>query len=275
MRDFEASLQGVRIAVPESRQLNTLVQLLERRGASVFQIPLVAIYDAPDPVPVLEWMHRFISAPPALFVVFTGEGMKRLLSLAERHVLKSEFISTLQATEILSRGPKPERVLREIGLKSTHTAKAPTTDGVILTLERMDLTDKSVAVQLYGEEPNQKLMTFLANKQARVDSVAPYIYADDSKTSRVVSFIQQLGNHEIDIITFTSQPQFRRLKQVAKKHGLETELQTGMNKCCIAAVGPVVRDQLVSEGYEVSIMPDRAFFMKPLVTEIMRYFEKA
>lgn len=268
------SLQGIRVAVPESRQLDTLVQLLQRRGATVIKTPLVAIHDAPDEAPVLAWIRRFIDKPPEIFIILTGEGLRRLLGLAERYGIRKVFEAALSNTRLLCRGPKPERVLREIGLKTSDKALEPTTDGVIKTLETMEIEGQVVAVQLYGEDPNHKLMEYLVGRQVQVDSVAPYVYADDSDTSRVVSLIKSLSFKEVDVIAFTSKPQLRRLKQVAKKHDLEDQLKTGLGSCCIAAVGPVIKDQLEAEGYEVTIMPDRAFFMKPLVTEIMRYYNK-
>lgn len=274
MSDMTESLQGIRVAVPESRQLDTLVQLLQRRGATVIKTPLVAIHDAPDAAPVLAWIRRFIEKPPEIFIVLTGEGLRRLLGLAEKNDIREAFEGALSEARLLCRGPKPERVLREIGLKASDKALEPTTDGVIKSLEAMEISGQAVAVQLYGEDPNQKLMEYLAGRQVIVDSVAPYVYADNSETSRVVSLINSLWNKEVDVIAFTSKAQLRRLKQVARKHDLEDQLKKGLGYCCIAAVGPVIKDELEAEGYEVAIMPDRAFFMKPLVTEIMRYFNK-
>src|SRR6185437_15401136 len=49
---------GRTIAVPESREIEVFAALLERRGAHVIRCPLVAIRDAPDPAPVLEWSRR-------------------------------------------------------------------------------------------------------------------------------------------------------------------------------------------------------------------------
>ena len=274
MSDLAESLQGIRVAVPESRQLDTLAQLLQRRGATVIKTPLVAIHDAPDAALVLAWIRRFIEEPPGIFIILTGEGLRRLLGLAEINDLREAFEVALGKSRLLCRGPKPERVLREIGLKASDKALEPTTDGVIGALETMELAGQAVAVQLYGEDPNQKLMEYLAGRQVPVDSVAPYVYADDSETSRVVSLIKSLSNEEVDVIAFTSKPQLRRLIQVAKKHDLEEQLKTGLKNCCIAAVGPVVKNQLEAEGYEVAIMPDRTYFMKPLVTEIMHYYNK-
>ena len=80
-------LEGKVVAVPETRQLGILVNLLNNRGARVMEIPLVAILDAPDPAPILAWIARFVRKPPDLFVLLTGEGLKRLLELTSRHAL--------------------------------------------------------------------------------------------------------------------------------------------------------------------------------------------
>lgn len=272
MTERHSPLDGIHVAVPESRQLDTMVQLLERRGARVFRVPLVAIHDAPDPVPVAAWIRRFCENPPDLFIILTGEGVRRLLALAEKHALKDALVTALSRTRLLCRGPKPERALREVGLKGDIQASAPTTEGVITTLEGMPIAGQRVAVQLYGEDPNTRLMDYLAARDAVTDTVAPYIYADAAEESRVLELIQALEAGELQVIAFTSKPQIKRLLQVARKQGREDALMAALGNCCVAAVGPVVREQLLASGIKTDIMPGQAFFMKPLVTEIMRYF---
>ena len=267
-------LGNLRIAVPESRQLDTMAQLLEKRGAQVLRIPLIAIHDAPDEGPVLSWIEQFIDSPPDLFIILTGEGVRRLLALAERHALNAALVDALSQTSLLSRGPKPARALREIGIKNAVQANSPTTDGVIDSLTTMDLKGRRVAVQLYGEDPNVKLVNYLASRQGRVETVSPYVYADESDEKRVLALIRALIENALDVIAFTSQPQFRRLQIVAKRHGLLDEMIKSLNQCCVAAIGPVVKGQLEESGIKVDIMPEQAFFMKPLVTEIMRYFQQ-
>jgi len=272
MTALSSKLIGKCIAVPESRQLDIMAKLLERRGAVVFRAPLVAIHDAPDPGPVLDWIRQFISNPPNLLIIFTGEGVRRLLALADRNDLHQSLVESLGKTTLLCRGPKPGRALREIGLKEGLRASSPTTDGVIDSLKALEIDGEKVAVQLYGVDPNRLLMDYLATRQVCVSPVAPYIYADDVEESKVLELIALLAKNEIDAITFTSQPQFRRLNQVAKKHALSEDLHEGLQNCCVAAIGPVVREQLQQNGVSVDIMPAKAFFMKPLVTEILRYF---
>lgn len=267
------ALQGKRIAVPESRQLGILVDLLRNRGAEVLELPLVAILDAPEPAPVLAWIERFVRQPPDLLILLTGEGLKRLLDLAGRHELQSAFSAALATTAILCRGPKPERVLRTLGLHAAIQPDEATTPGVIAALAAHELSGKRVAVQLYGEEPNLLLVNFLRDKGASVDTVAPYVYASQEDEAKVADFIRRLQAGEVDAVAFTSQPQYRRLLAVARARQLEPALRAGLQRTLLAAVGPVVAQQLREAGFDVAVMPDRSWFMKPLVSALLRHFE--
>ncbi len=268
---LEQSLQGRKVALPENRRLSVLAELLRRRGAEVLEVPMVAILDAPDPEPVAEWLKDFIADPPELFIILTGEGLRRLLSLAAKRQLRTAFVTALARVTKLCRGPKPVNALREVGLKAELQAEFPTTEGVIASLGKMALENRRVAVQLYGEEPNVKLTDYLRSRGADVCTVAPYIYAGQSDAGRVLALIKSMAVGGIDVIAFTSKPQFSRLQSVAKQYGCEQELLAGLAATQVATVGPVVRDQLLAAGVRVDIMPERTFFMKPMVSAIAKY----
>ena len=51
------------------------------------------------------------------------------------------------------------------------------------------------------------------------------------------------------------------------------QLNKGLRATTLAVVGPVVKQQLEAAGYKVAIMPERVYFMKPLVAAVERYFE--
>src|SRR5688500_16601746 len=115
----EQTLTGRTIAVPESRELDVFSSMLERRGASVIRCPLVAILDAPDPQPVLDWIRRFNAASFDDLILLTGEGLRRLLSCIDQHEpqLRDGFVIELARVRKITRGPKPAKALRELGLK--------------------------------------------------------------------------------------------------------------------------------------------------------------
>jgi uroporphyrinogen-III synthase len=80
--------------------------------------------------------------------------------------------------------------------------------------------------------------------------------------------IEQLSAGGVDAIAFTSQPQVRRLFDVARAGGQESQLRRGFEQTTVAAVGPVVADLLRATGVRVDLMPADSFFLKPLVNEL-------
>jgi uroporphyrinogen-III synthase len=264
----EKSLTHRVIAVPETRQLDVLANLLLARGANVVRCPLVAIKDSPDTAGVSEWLRRQIAIPPSLFVFYTGEGIERLLGFAERSGLREEFLAVLGTTRKLCRGPKPKRALRRLELDAELDAREPTTTGVIATLATLDLGGQRIAVQLYGGKAIPELARYFAAHGAQVDWVAPYVYASESEDARVLELIGILERGSIDAIAFTSQSQVERLVELARKHDLGRALTVGLRKTFVAAVGPIVADALRAAGFAVDAMPSESYFMKPLVTTL-------
>lgn len=266
----ELALAGQVVAVPESRQLDILAQLLIKRGAQVRRVPLVSILDAPDAAPVQRWLQDFVREVPDFFILLTGEGLRRLLGFAQRHNIEEEFIGALGRVHKVCRGPKPGRVLKELGLQPERLGKAPTTAGIIAALDELDLEGKRVAVQLYGEEPNLLLMDYLAQRGAKAMPVAPYVYAPRSDEGKVLALIEELAQGKITMMTFTSQPQYSRLAAVAKRHGCEAQLREGLARVHVAAIGPIVAEQLKKAGVQIAVMPESAFYMKPMVTALSK-----
>ncbi len=262
----EATLSGRVIAIPETRELDVFAAMLERRGATVLRCPLVAILDAPDPAPVLEWIRQFNAGGCDDLILLTGEGLRRLLACIDRHApeLRAPFVERLAAVRKITRGPKPARALRELGLKPEIAADVPTTAGVIAALTPFDLTGRRVGVQLYGTEPNLPLMEFLQQAGAVPLTVAPYVYADKSADEAVRALLDQLAAGVVDAIAFTSTPQVTRLFAVADA----ATVQAALSKTLVAAVGPVVAETLASRGIQAQITPTESFFLKPLTTAL-------
>ena len=171
--EIMGALSGRTIALPESRELDRLAQLMTEEGATTLRCPLIAIKDAPDPRPIEVWL-RALSAGGMDDVIFlTGEGLRRLLAVADRIGLRAETVAALAAARKITRGPKPARALKEIGLSSDLPAAVPTSAGVIDELRALDLKGRRVGVQLYGEGPNRPLVEFLDGAGAQVMIVAP------------------------------------------------------------------------------------------------------
>src|SRR5262249_7082802 len=187
------ALTGRTIAVPETRELDVLAQMLERNGARVERCPLVSIRDVPDDAPVVAWLRRFADDPPDDLILLTGEGLGRLVGVAGRHGLEDAFRAALAKARKITRGPKPVRRLRMLGLNSDLSAEPPTTEGIIALLSRHDLAGRRVAIQLYPDYPHPELMDFLRGAGARPDPVLPYVYGSEAEDRRVIEIIDAMA----------------------------------------------------------------------------------
>jgi uroporphyrinogen-III synthase len=261
-------LEGCRIVVPESRELDLFATMLEAQGATTLRCPMVAILDLEDPAAALDWLRRLAGGGFDDLVLLTGEGLRRLLGIARRAGIDASVIAALGRLRTVVRGPKPVRALREIGLAPGLAAQAPTTEGVIATLTGEKLAGRRVGVQLYPGNPNDLLLDFLRGAGAIPDPVLPYRYASDAETGKVREIIAAMAAGSVDLIAFTSSPQLRRLADVARESHLEDALTQGLARTKIAAVGPVVAEAITALGGTVAIMPEGNFHMKPLVNAI-------
>ena len=266
-------LAGKRIAILEHRELDRLGGMLEAQGALTLRCPLVAIADAPDPVPVLAWLSRFIDAPPDDLILMTGEGLRRLRGFAERAGLSSAFRAALGEVRTITRGPKPARALREIGLTPGLRAELPTSEGVATVLAQWAapapdaLRGRRVAVQLYPDAP-ATLVDFLTGAGASPDPVWPYAYLPAVGDAEVLRLIEEMAAGRVDAVAFTSAAQIVQLFEMARAAKAEPQLHAALGRTAIAAIGPVVAADLQRRGLNVAIMPHDTFFMKPLVTAI-------
>ena len=71
-----SSLSGRTIALPETRELDRLAQLITEEGATTLRCPLIAIKDAPDPGPVEAWLRALAGGGMDDVIFLTGEGLR-------------------------------------------------------------------------------------------------------------------------------------------------------------------------------------------------------
>jgi uroporphyrinogen-III synthase len=262
-------LEGRRIAVPESRELDLFTRMLERDGAAAVRCPLVSIHDVEDAGPVEAWLRRLAEGEHDIVVLYTGEGLSRLLGFARRSGIEAEVVSGLARARKIARGPKPAKILRSVGLAPDVMAEEPTTAGLIATLSGLGLEGKRIGVQLYpgGEEA---LAQGLRSAGGQWDPVLCYRYASDQEDEQVLHFIDELASGAIDLIAFTSTAQVRRLQDVARRFEREGALDDAMRRTLIAAVGPVTAQAVEKAGWPVAAMPQDSFHLKPLVAAFGR-----
>jgi len=260
-------LEGYRILILETREEAQFSRLLQEQGAHVLQCPMFTIRDAPDPAPVEAWIGLFIAKPFDDLVLMTGEGLRRIMKVAQRIGADQDLIAAIGKAKRYARGPKPVRALREIGLEATMQTETPTSEGVAAMLAQQDLTGHRVGLQLYPDKDHAKLIGAITSLGAQVETVLPYIYDDEAADTNIVAAIEEMAQRRVDAIALTSSGQVRRLVDVARAHNCEDKLRDGLAQTPIASVGPVVSDELKAFGLRTDIYPaNESFFMKPLIS---------
>ena len=228
---------------------------------------MFTIHDAPDPAPVEAWIRSAIDEPFDDLVLMTGEGLRRIMKLARARGLDTALVAALAKARKFTRGPKPGKALREIGLEAQQTTEKPTTEGVIEMLGRLDLRGHRLGLQLYPDKDHSALTGALAAQGAAVDSVLPYVYDSKAADANIVAAIDDMAEGRIDSIALTNLGQVRRLIEAAKAHGSEPRLRSGLERTLIASVGPAVSGELAAHGLRTDVSPaDEAYFMRPLIS---------
>src|SRR5450631_4190203 len=269
-------LNGYRILILETREEAQFSRLLAEQGADVLQCPMFTIHDAPDPAPIEAWIRRFIAKPFDDLVLMTGEGLRRLMKVARRIGVETEFVAAVASARKFARGPKPGKALREIGLEPQMMTEKPTSEGIAEMLSRIDLRGHRVGLLLYPDKDHGALIGAITAEGAEVDTVLPYVYDAQAADANIVTAIDEMAAGHIDAIALTSSGQVRRLIEVAQAHGCEDRLRDGLQQTPIASVGPVVSNELKSQGLRTDIYPaNDAYFMKPLISAMAAALAKA
>jgi uroporphyrinogen-III synthase len=232
-------LLGRRIAIPEHRDLERLVLLLERQGATVVSYTLTTTRDAPDPVPVLAWLRGLMAGVFDDVIFLTGEGVARLVDLSERAGLKGDVLAALGRVYKIARGPKPARVLSGLGLPADLGSPAPSMRAFVEMLRERPFGDRRVGLQLFGEDPADELVAVLEAKGALLRSVAPYRYApvcDDD----VTALTDELARGELHGIGFAVPGEVDQLFAAARRRGREDSLRDVLARVHVSALSPAV-----------------------------------
>lgn len=259
-------LDGIRVAITENRYPDQLTQLLERQGATVLPCPLLKETPIEDATGARRFLSICESTAPDYIVFYTGVGVDLLF----RAVNKPEAIARAR---IVARGPKVVNALKRAGVQVDLIAESATTEGIIRTLSREDLKDKTILVQLYGQETPDILAT-LQKRGATVIGVSIYSYTQASDAAAIESLVRKVVAREIDAITFTSATQvpflFRAADAIVDPSLFRQRLRKDV---VVVSVGEVTSRALRDAGVEPHVEPEESK-MGPMVKALSDFFEK-
>lgn len=242
------------IAILESRAAEQMADLVRKYGGTPFSAPALAEEPDVEPEHIRELIGEWATNPPDIFVFQTGVGTKALFATTDSLGLTDSLLRLLASKWVVVRGPKPTAVLRSRSVRIDRSAADPfTTNEVLLELDA-SLAGKRVVVQRYGAT-NRDLQQALEARGAVVIEIKTYRWSLPADTAPLVKLIDGLEQNRLDMAAFTSASQVHNLFAVARQHGREEALKSGLNRTLIASIGPVCSAALREFGVRIDVEP--------------------
>jgi len=246
-----ADLQQRVVAFLEGRRAPELSDLIRRHNGVPLAAPCLREVHSPESPVLQQSIARVLQSSPDFVIFTTGVGTSTVFEAAQHMRREHDLLWALEGTTVIARGPKPAAVLRKLGVRIDMIAPPPnTTAEVLALLEHVDLTGKTVVVQLYGE-PNPPLTESLKSRGAAVLELAPYVWDRPVDPQPILRLLDALDHHSVDALLVTSQAQVGNLFDVAHAAGRAANL----HGVAIGAQGPVAEAALQRRGLHAAFVP--------------------
>lgn len=260
---FESKpLFGKRIVVTRSRaQASTLSHGLRELGAEVLEFPTVKIVPPDDFRPLdvsIDHMDTYD------WIVFTSvNGVNALLN---RTLERGKDVRDLKGPKICAIGPATRQGIESLLLKVDLQPEKFVAEEIVERLSRTDNLDRKMILLPRADQARSYLPHALRNHGARVDDVVAYKTVQESGQKEEV--LEQLRDHQIDWITFTSSSTVRNFHQIVGQDNfarLKGRFKT-------ATIGPVTSETLREFGAEPTVEAEE-YTVPGLVKAIAAYHE--
>lgn len=256
-----SGFNGAGVVSFESRMDEETARLIERHGGRPISAPSMQEVPLSDHEDVFAFADALFADEVDVMIFNTGVGTRMLLETLETRFERSRIREALSALQVVARGPKPTRVLKENAIPITLNASEPNTwQEIIAVLDEHDaevpVNGRRVAVQEYGR-PNEKLNDALRERGARLLRVPIYRWALPDDREPLKNGIQALIDGDAQVALFTSRTQVDHVMRMAVQEENEDALRSGLDRAMVASVGPVCSSGLEEHGIPVDFEPDR------------------
>ena len=245
---------GLRVLSLESRRAKEIEALIRREGGDPFVAPSVQERALDDHSDAIRFVERLEAGEFDMVIVMTGTGLAFLRDQVVAHSSAARLGAALGRVTIVSRGPKPLPILRELGARAQIVVPEPNTWKEIVEAVAAR-TERRIAVQEYGR-PNLEMNAALAKLDASVTPIVLYRWELPADVEPLRIAVRQLAGRQFDVILFTSSIQLDHLMMIANSLGLEPQVTTALRKyTAVASVGPVMTASLEAAGLPVELIP--------------------
>ena len=233
-----------------------MTQLILRAGGVPRVSPSMREISLDSDRNLVDFANHLMTGQIDVAIFLTGVGTRMLMECIERHVPSERFRDSLRDVPTIARGPKPLKVLREMGIPPTFCAPEPNTWREILAVldTHLPIANRTVAVQEYGM-PNTSLIAGLEARGASVESIKVYRWGLPQQTDALQENIRRIVRGEIDVVLFTAAQQVVHLMKMAQELDLQSDLLRGLQQTVVASIGPTTSEMLRFHDIAVDFVP--------------------
>jgi uroporphyrinogen-III synthase len=258
----------------ESRKADATVKLLHQQNLKAISAPSMQEVPLEDHYDVFTFADQLFAGDVDILLCMTGVGTDMLVKTMKTRYDWEKIHDALSKITVVSRGPKPAKVLRRLKIPIDIKVPEPNTWKELLevldqTPETADLAGKKVAIQEYGET-NERLNEELRKRGAELVQTSIYRWALPDDLEPLKEGIRALINGEVDAVLFTSKTQVHHVMKVADIIASKEKLQEALQNVMVASIGPVCSKGLQEYGIEPDFEPSRpklGVFVKELADQ--------
>ena len=256
-------LLGKRIVVTRARQqASDLVQLLSEMGAECLEYPTIQIMWPKDPRPLKQAVENLTAYDWLVFTSVNG-----VIYFFEHLFAAGKDVRALGRMQTAAIGPATAERLLSFGLTSDIVPETYRAESVVKAFEKVKLNGKKILLPR-AREARPILPQELTKMGATVDEIPAYetLIAGENKDE----LVQNLKDHRIDLITFTSSSTVKNFKAILPTKSFSEMIQGPT----IASIGPITTETAKELGFDVHITAE-TYTIPGLVEAILKYYQKS
>lgn len=250
-------LEGIKILVtrPEEQAIS-FVQLLERKGAEVFRLPLIELMPSDNHLEKQEVLKNLHEVD---WLIFTSvNAVKFFFDAAEKYNTQFYFLPDLRIATV---GEKTKKAIEELGFRTNFVPNNFSAD--LLVKQIPDISDKNILIPR-SEKADDTYVHELEKRGAKVRTVVFY------QNEEVIYFQNEfLGvmNKGMDFLTFTSGSTVKSFNKYCEKYNYTLDGEK------IIVIGPSTNSIAKKLNFKVAAVAKK-FTTEGIVTEIEKLAQK-
>ena len=252
------SFNGLCVLSLESRRAAEIAKLIRTYGGEPIVVPALREIPLESNQQSLTFVADLMDGKIDLVIFLTGVGVRALMEIVATKYDREDFLRVLRLVKIVSRGPKPTAVLRELQVPIHLSVPEPSTWRELTQKLEQDLGSSlpslRVAVQEYGTS-NADLLSWLSARCEAVTRVAVYQWALPEDIQPLRECVLGLVEGLVDVVLFTTSVQIVHLFEVARQMDCEEMLRTSLAATAIFSIGPTTTEELKRRGLTADLEP--------------------